>query len=334
MDLGTGCYAAERCEEVAQRATTVLERLADLPTDASPHFPAVQVAALLLRLCCTGKVTHLLRSNPPATVQAAASVYDAALLTADEKLTRLGPLMPEQEVQRRLPMRFGGRGLRSQRNLAPAAWVASWAQCPHEALNRSGLDTLEDLETSEPPLAAACRDALAVLPIAETNGRDDADVPPWREAAVQPTTELQERLSSRLDKMNHASLLYPLDAEGRAHLRPCGGPFAAGWQPAAPAAPAERLDDVEYCSTARELLRQAVAPTGATCSNKLRTGDRAGERRGVAVCSRAYHSRNCVIGGGLIARSGAVKRVWERIRRECGHAVDTQVHVSAWGRSR
>ena len=51
VDLGTGDYEEERCEEVARRGAAFLDRLAGLPTEASPHLPAVQAAALLLRLC-------------------------------------------------------------------------------------------------------------------------------------------------------------------------------------------------------------------------------------------------------------------------------------------
>ena len=82
MDLGSEDFALHRCCEVADRATALLERLAELPTHASPHLPAVQVAALLLRVCGAGKVMHMLRSNPPATVASAAARFDKALLEA------------------------------------------------------------------------------------------------------------------------------------------------------------------------------------------------------------------------------------------------------------
>ena len=159
VDVGTEDYAAQRCHEVVGRAAALLQAFAELPAKASPHLPAVQVAALLLRLCGCGKVTHLLRTAPPPTTRPAARVYDAALLKCYEELAELDPLTTEQALQCQLPLRLGGRGLRSQEQLASAAWVASWAQCLAEVLQRTGLDALEDLEESELPGARLPRGA-------------------------------------------------------------------------------------------------------------------------------------------------------------------------------
>ncbi len=201
LDLGTEDYATERCHEVVRRAAALLELLAELPAKASPQQPAVQVAALLLRLCGCGKVTHLLRSTPPQLVREAARTYDAALLKCYEDLAELDPLTCAQALRCRLPLRRGGRGLRSQEQLAPAAWVASWAQCVAEVLARTGLDCLEDLETCELPLAQACRDARAELPDAPPGARDDregSDLGTWRELALEPRKKVQRMLSRRL----------------------------------------------------------------------------------------------------------------------------------------
>jgi hypothetical protein len=40
------------------------------------------------------------------------------------------------------------------------------------------------------------------------------------------------------------------------------------------------------------------------------------------------------VGGGFYEKTEALERVWERIHRECGHAVDRQVHVTQWDRFR
>ena len=85
----------------------------------------MHTSALLLRLCGAGKVTHLLRSTPPAQTLAAAKAFDAALLHAYETLAALDPLTTDQALQCQLPLRHGGRGLRSQERLAPVAWVGS-----------------------------------------------------------------------------------------------------------------------------------------------------------------------------------------------------------------
>ena len=90
----------------------------------------------------------MLRSTPPASTEAAASAFDRAVLEAYTKLAHLDPLTAEQATQCRLPLRLGGRGLKSQQQLAPAAMAASWAQCLPEVLARTGLNELTDLETS------------------------------------------------------------------------------------------------------------------------------------------------------------------------------------------
>ena len=53
-------------------------------------------------------------------------VCDAALLQSYEELAELDPLTTEQALQCQLPLRLGGGGggdLRSQEQLASAAWV-------------------------------------------------------------------------------------------------------------------------------------------------------------------------------------------------------------------
>ena len=207
-----------------------------------------------------------------------------------------------------------------------------------EVLARTGLDCLEDLEICELPLAQACRDARAELPDAPPGARDDregSDLGTWRELALEPRKKVQRMLSRRFDHKNYADCLTRLSPDERAQLRSCSGPLAAGWQWASPAAPSERLDDAAYRSTARSLLGQAVAPTaGATCQHRARTGDRAGRRCGQALCSNARHAHRCAVGGGFQERTEALERVWERIHRECGHAVERQVHVPQWDRWR
>ena len=198
VDVGSASYTQERCKETVDRAKVLLEAIAELPARASPHLPAVQMAALLLRLCGCGKVTHLLRCAPPAVTQQAARSYDSALLDSYADLAELDPLTTAQALQCQLPLRLGGRGLRSQEQLAPAARVASWAQSVAAVLDRTGLDCLEDLETCALPLADACRQARASLPDAPANANDSRAEPPlgtWRELALEPRKKVQRMFS-------------------------------------------------------------------------------------------------------------------------------------------
>ena len=329
VDLGGADFASQQCEEVVARTATVLEKLADLPSAASPHLPAVQVAALLLRTCCVGKITHLLRTTPPASVEPAAIKFDEAVLRCYETVAQLDPLTPPQEAQCRLPLREGGRGLRSQAAAAPAAWVASWAQCLAGVRVRSGVASLADMESCPLPLAVACRAAVACLPISN----DDA--PAWRDLAVTARPKFQRILGKQLDQKNSQALLSTMDIESRARLRSCGGPLAAGWLLAAPGETGQQLTDSEYRLTARSLLGQRVAPPSCTgCQHVSRTGNNAGRPCGERLDDAAHHAHRCARGGGTKARSRDLEHVWEQIHKECGYLVRREVPVAAWDRFR
>ena len=112
VGLGDENYVRDRCCETAERAAALLDRVAQLPTLASPHLPARQLSAQLLRLCGSGKLTHLLRSTPPCMVQPAAVKYDHAVLDCYRELAGLDAFSPSETAQCQLPLRSGGRGLR------------------------------------------------------------------------------------------------------------------------------------------------------------------------------------------------------------------------------
>ena len=189
---------------------------------------------------------------------------------------------------------------------------------------------LADLETCDLPLAVACKNALAALPAASEN---EEALPNWRELAQAPRQKAQKLLSKRLDEKLYADLLSNLNAENRARLRSCGGPFAAGWQLATPTLPAERLEDADFKVTARALLGQDLAgASNETCCDRHTPGERTGQACGAALCNKAHHAYRCALGGGPKKRSLAAERVVERIHRECGYHTAREVHVSAWDR--
>ncbi len=55
--------------------------------------------------------------------------------------------------------------------------------------------------------------------------------------------------------------------------------------------------------------RQVAPAAGATCQHKARTGDRAGQRCGEQLCSRARHTHRCAVGGFFTERTEALERV-------------------------
>ena len=54
VDLGDEDSVRDRCWETAERAAAMLDKVAELPTLASPQLPATQLSALLLRMCGSG----------------------------------------------------------------------------------------------------------------------------------------------------------------------------------------------------------------------------------------------------------------------------------------
>ena len=334
VDLGDEDYVRDRCCETAERAAALLDRVAQLPTLASPHLPARQLSAQLLRLCGSGKLTHLLRSTPPCMVQPAAVKYDHAVLDCYRELAGLDALSPSETAQCQLPLRSGGRGLRCQARLAPAAWLASWAQCLSDVVLRTNVEELTDLESCSFPVALHCRDALSALPPALACERDNEGSDPldWNDWVRRPRKKLQKLLSKRFDEKLSTALLAFLDSSDRARLHSCSGPFASAWQWASPCNPGERLDDEDFLATARTLLGQPVVPALAVCQNRTRTGLNAGNLCGDRLCPQGHHCHRCSRGGGLKARSEDVERELARIHTECGHAVSTQVYVPQWNR--
>ena len=294
-----------------------MQKLAEPPTSASPHLPAAQLSAKMLRLCGPSKVTHLLRSIAPSNSRPAASSYDKALLQAHEVITELDPLTDSQVQQVQLPLRAGGRGLRSQEGTAAAAWVASWAQNLAAVQERAGI-----------PLAQECRQAYAALSALSLE-----DTLSWTDLATQPRRKLQREICRKLDDKKKVALLNSLEPADRARLRSCGGPLAAGWQLATPSCPELTLEDSAYKLTSRSVLGQTVVPPFCTsCQNVARTGASAGRACGEPLDRTGRHAHNCNRGGGLNARSASLEDAWELIHRECKQRVDRQVRVPGWDR--
>ena len=335
VDIGGDDFARDRCVETATRAATLLGKVAELPSLASPHLPATQLSALLLRQCGAGKLTHLLRSTPPPTVLPAAELYDLAVLDCYRVIADLDALSPLETSQCQLPLRCGGRGLRSQARLAPAAWLASWGQSLSEVLLRTDCESLMDLETCPLPVTQHIREAFSALPPAPANEPVSAADPlAWDNWVRHPQKKLQRLLSRRYDENLFSSCLASMDVPSRCRLRSCSGPFASAWQWAAPGNQGEKLDDADYVATARMLLGQPVVPANASCHNVTRTGINAGNLCGEPLCPLGHHCHRCSRGGGLKARSEDVERELASIHTECGHAVSTQVYVPQWNRWR
>ena len=285
----------------------------------------------MLRMCGTGKLTHMLRSAPPRATQEAARRYDQAILASYVEITGLDDLTEQEALHCQLPMRMGGRGLRSQEKLAHAAWLASWAQSLSEVILRTNVTSLASLDTCTLPIAGHCRDAFEAIPPA-TGIDDTTDALDWRRWALAPQKKVQKMLCKRVDIKNFQLLLASMDLSSRARLRSCAGPLAGAWQWASPASPSERFEDSEYRRTSRSLLGQPVAEEGSLCQNVTRSGAYMGQVCNEMICAQGHHCYRCARGGGTKSRSTDIEKVLMQILGECGNQSLAQVFVPQWAR--
>ena len=103
-----------------------------------------KLAWLLLRHCACPRANYLLRALPPALTAAYASTHDETVGCCLATLLGLadGPLPAMPARAARLPLRFGGPGLRGAVADRHAAYWASW------------IDTLPVIHTRAPGIAA------------------------------------------------------------------------------------------------------------------------------------------------------------------------------------
>ena len=120
-------------ESFARARVQAAEHLADLVVRAVDEGeagdPTAQVAGLLLRLCVLPRVLHLFRGHYARSLLPLASEFDDMMRTMAARVWRTSPNWRRKvELQVRLPLRWGGMGLRPIAEVAPAAYLGSWAQ--------------------------------------------------------------------------------------------------------------------------------------------------------------------------------------------------------------
>ena len=96
------------------------------------HHPLMptQHSLLLLRSSAQAGVDYMLRATRPDFSHEGASKFDAAMMEVLlDKLQITQPLSLTQTEQVRLPVKLGGLGFRSKRQLAPIAFFSSYASC-------------------------------------------------------------------------------------------------------------------------------------------------------------------------------------------------------------
>lgn len=199
VDIGGENYVYESCREGAERACILLRRIAELPALASPHIPAVQLSAALLRMCGFGEATHLLFSA--CRMQCRVRPHDCQ----PRCFHTIGRhAMPTAPVMR-------GRGPASQGALDPTAWLALWAHTLSEVILRTNIEALASLDMCDLPIAQHCRGAIVAVPSALANDLDDANANPSELSSWAPSSrrKVQKTFCGRLDQQLYVDPLSP-----------------------------------------------------------------------------------------------------------------------------
>ncbi len=125
--VGSLAFHDQTCQSVLRNISELTDHLDSLLTRAPDRTPALSVALLLLRLCVHSKLVYTLRS-----------AYSVGILRLAEQLdshfqAKLRQWIDLPEFDSALasyllsaPLRYGGLGITSLRNLAPEAYIGSW----------------------------------------------------------------------------------------------------------------------------------------------------------------------------------------------------------------
>ena len=263
-----------------------------------PKLPSLQSAWLLLYFCAVPRLNHLLRTTPPTASRRTAEMHDQNVLDTFRRLFGIGspdswdPDLHDIHydtwvMQARLPLRYGGLGLRDCVLLAPAAYWASWADYLRSlvmgfpTIGRDMLFHLTTLDNGGPLVPGAQPDCLRA---AEEAGRycdngNWTDRPLWATLAIDNTPPAppplplslgewshgwQFHASSGLLRQQYRALLCTLGGgphartnaatTGKARLRSCMGPYAATWLTVCPTTDKLTMDnETTLCAIRRRL---------------------------------------------------------------------------------
>ena len=246
-------------EFIRSRANARLEEERRLQTQL-PQLPDLQCAWLLLLFCAALRAQHLLRTVPPAAIDAYARDHDEEVWRSLQDM--LGGHTADAEQSQRqardiafLPASLGGLGLMHAERLSPAAYWAAWAdalpvlqqRCP-EAAARCLQELRSGNQAAAPSLQAAAaagehldsqgwtqrpdwEACLHSAPSHAARGEPGIWANGWqRDAALALHTSFREHV-----------LLPAVRPSDRALLRSQTGPHAGAWLAAIPADPATTL---------------------------------------------------------------------------------------------
>merc|ERR1711969_133299 len=169
------------------------------------------------------------------------------------------------DLQVRLPLRWGGMGLRPVAEVAPAAFLGSWAQALPVVQGLLGGAPLLGPDAGPSPTATAVRHAE--LHWQELAGRPDVQPVDWAAAAASPQglRKQQRALSSSVDRERRRRLQRAALPEDWTRVQSCAGLWASVWLTVPPTEHGLSLLDAEYSALVRFRLRVPLLPDGGPC---------------------------------------------------------------------
>lgn len=269
---------SERFVESFVRARVqAAEHLADLVVRAVDEGeagdPTAQVAGLLLRLCVLPRVLHLFRGHYARSLLPLASEFDDMMRTMAARVWRTSPNWRRKvELQVRLPLRWGGMGLRPIAEVAPAAYLGSWAQVL--PLVQGALGGAPLLGPEAPPSSTASTVQDAVNHWQELAGRPGVEPVDWATVLARPKglRRQQRVLSQAIDRNRRATFLRVAPPADRARVQNCAGIWASVWLTVTPSEHGLSFLDVEYSALCRFRLRVPQLPGGCRCGRATGRG--------------------------------------------------------------
>ncbi len=327
--LGHTAYVARRMEEISAEHEWLLQALRGLPE--------LQSSWLLLACCASTRANYYLWALPPSQSAPFAARHNGALSRTLSALLD-DPVAPEHELSRatsvsRLPLRFGGLGLRCATRLAPAAYWASWCDClpmiqqRHPALAAFFVESLS-LPAEEEATADCLQEARAARTALLGDGYEDC--PTWpqvlqgarpRQPAAAEAAEpgdwahgWQFWAAQARDARAKATLVEEhVDPAWRALLRSQCGRGAGRVFTVLPTTPSTTLSSAEFRVLLLRRLRLPL-PLAARCCSCRR-----------ALDARGDHRAECSTCGVLRKRGKPLEKALARVCREAGARVAENV---------
>ncbi|XP_062508840.1 uncharacterized protein LOC134185080 [Corticium candelabrum] len=253
---------------------------------------------LLLRHCHVPRMTHLTRSVAPQYLSSATSLHDHQTRQTFVEILKYGPIQEDRWLQATLPIRHGGFGMTSIKEICQLAFVSSWAH------------TLSALPKRFPNMEKILDD-LVFHP--DTTGSIGCDLqratPPDKSLIdlLDNPNRLQQKLTRQYTTsvatyvVEHAPL--PRDL---ARLRSLRGNGAGAWLTAIPESTNLAFEPYEYRLAC--LLRMGLQLPAVSWIQECNCGS--------VLDDMGYHLLTCKKGGGPVWSHDSVVSNWDDCLRQ------------------